>query len=79
MSKLSYKPFTIYIYANNPTIKKRLISRGDNKEEAERRLLQDNEDFKGVENEVDKIIFNNETDSIDEVVNKILKYTKENC
>lgn len=64
---------SIYIYANNSTIKKRLKSRGDNKEEAERRFEKDTIDFKGVENEVDKIVYNNDGYDIDDVVKKILK------
>ena len=66
----------LYIYANNQTIKERLIKRGDNKEEAERRLLHDNEDFKGVENMVDRIIYNNSKNNIDDVVNTIIKYVE---
>ena len=68
---------SIYIYANNLTIKKRLIARGDNPEEAKRRLEQDNEDFKGVENEVDRIVYNNDGTNIDDVVNKILEFLEE--
>lgn len=64
------------MYANNLTIKERLVKRGDRKEEAERRLKQDNIDFKGVENMVDKIIYNNSNDSIDNVVNKLLAYLR---
>lgn len=68
---------SIYIYANNSTIKKRLIARGDNPEEAKRRLEQDNEDFKGVENEVDRIVYNNDGTNINDVVNKILEFLEE--
>lgn len=67
----------IYIYANNNTISKRLKKRGDSREEAERRLLHDNEDFKGIENEVTRIIYNNEGSDINDVVKKIIKYSKE--
>ena len=66
----------IYIYANNETMKKRLIKRGDNKEEAERRILHDNEDFKGFEKEVNRIVYNNYDDNIDIVINKILQVVK---
>jgi guanylate kinase len=72
VDKLSTKPKSIYLYANNATIKKRLQARGDDKNEAERRLEHDNADFKGIENEVDKIFYNNEGTDIDEVVNKIV-------
>lgn len=72
--KLKIEFSSIYLYANNLTIKERLVKRGDKKEEAERRLKQDNIDFKGVENMVDKIIYNNSNDSIENIVNKILEY-----
>ena len=67
----------IYIYANNSTIKKRLEHRGDNPNEVIRRMESDNEDFKGFENEVDRIVYNNDGDNIDDVVNKIFKYVGE--
>ena len=67
----------IYLYANNSTIKKRLEHRGDNPNEVIRRMESDNEDFKGFENEVDRIVYNNDGDKIDDVVSKILKYVGE--
>ena len=76
VKKLSNKPKSIYIYANNTTIKERLVARGDNKNEAERRLEHDNADFKGVENEIDKIFYNNKGTKIEDVVNNILKWLK---
>ena len=76
INNMEEKPIALYIYANNQTIKERLIKRGDNKEEAERRLLHDNEDFKGVENMVDRIIYNNSKNNIDDVVNTIIKYVE---
>ena len=77
-NELSYKNITcIYIYANNSTIKKRLEKRGDNPNEVIRRMGSDNEDFKGFENEVDRIVYNNDGDNIDDVVSKILKYLEE--
>ena len=77
IGKLSKKPISIYIYANNSTIKKRLKKRGDNKEEAQRRIEHDNEDFKDVENMVDKIVYNNDGTDINDVVDKILKYLED--
>ena len=71
----SHKVF--YIYANNNTIRNRLKKRGDSKEEAERRLAGDNEDFKGIEKEVTRIIYNNDGTNIDSVVEKIIKYAEE--
>ena len=75
--KMNCKVVSIYLYANNATIKKRLMARGDDPKEAERRVLHDNEDFKGIENEVDRIVYNNESDTIDGAVQKILKYMSE--
>lgn len=75
--KVNCKIVSIYLYANNATIKKRLMARGDDPKEAERRVLHDNEDFKGIENEVDRIVYNNENDTIDGAVQKILKYMSE--
>lgn len=77
IKKVRNKPKTIYIYANNSTIKERLINRGDDPKEAQRRLEHDNIDFKGVETEVDKIVYNNKGSNINDVVNKILKYLEE--
>lgn len=71
------KHVSIYIYANNKTIKNRLMKRGDKKEEANRRLLHDNEDFKGVEQLVNKIFYNNETNQLTDVVNNIVEYLEE--
>ena len=77
-NKLGNKNITcIYLYANNATIKKRLIARGDDPKEAERRVLHDNEDFKGIENEVDRIVYNNDGNTIKYAVQKILEYVEE--
>ena len=73
VNKLSKKPIAIYIYANNATIKNRLLKRGDDKSEAQRRLEHDNEYFKGIENEVDRIVYNNDGEEIENVINKILQ------
>lgn len=76
-NKLGNNVTSIYIYSNNATIKKRLIERGDNPEEAKRRLEHDNEDFKGVENEVDRIVYNNDGTKIEDVVKKIIEVLNE--
>lgn len=65
---------SFYIYSNLETIKKRLNKRGGNKEEATRRITADLVDFKGFENEVDKVIYNNDGTDINEVVDRILSY-----
>ena len=77
IKKVKNKPKSIYIYANNSTIKERLINRGDDPKEAKRRLEHDNIDFKGVETEADKIVYNNKGSNINDVANKILKYLEE--
>ena len=77
IKKVKNKPKSIYIYANNSTIKERLVNRGDDPKEAQRRLEHDNLDFKGIETEVDKIVYNNKGSNINDVVNKILKYLEE--
>ena len=76
LEKISYRPTSIYLYANNATIKGRLISRGDNKDEAERRLKHDNEDFKGIETLVSRIFYNNEGTNICDVTENIVVWLK---
>lgn len=76
IGKLSKRPISIYIYANNLTIEKRLLERGDDKEEANRRLHHDNIDFRGLENEVNRIVYNNDGNDIDDAVKKILQFTE---
>lgn len=63
-----------YIYANNETIKNRLLKRGDKREEAERRVKCDNNDFKGIELLADRIVYNNENRKIDDVVDEIIMF-----
>lgn len=74
VDKLINKPVSIYVHADNLTIKNRLTKRGDDPKEAERRLIHDNEDFKGLENEINKIVYNNEGDNIDDVVDEIFNF-----
>lgn len=66
----------IYIYANNKTIRSRLSKRGDKKEEADRRIKQDNKDFKDAEFLADRIFYNNEDKDIGDLVDEICKYLK---
>lgn len=67
---------SIYIYANNKTIKNRLSKRGDKKEEADRRILRDNKDFKGAEELADRIFYNNDAKNIEDLVDEICEYLK---
>ena len=65
---------TIYIYANQKTIKQRMEERSNNTDENKRRIKADNNDFKNWEMEVDRIIYNNLNDDIEDVVNDIFEY-----
>lgn len=69
---------SFYIYSNIKTIKNRLAKRGDKKEEAARRIEADLADFKGLEDKVDHIVYNNnDRNTITEVVDKIISYLEE--
>ena len=68
------RPKTIYIFANRSTIEKRLQLRGDNPDEAKRRVEHDNIDFKGFEEKADKIFYNNLNTEVCEIADKIEKY-----
>lgn len=68
---------SFYIYSNIKTIKNRLKKRGDKEEEAKRRIEADMADFKGLEDKVDHIVYNNDRNTILEVVDKILSYLEE--
>lgn len=71
---------SIYLKSNDKTIKKRLLKRGDNKDEAQRRLEHDNKDFEGIEKEVDYVIENNYDDEFSDVVYNVLDViVKEMC
>ena len=72
------KHTSIYLYANNTTIKNRLIKRGDSKDEAERRLKSDNRDFKDAQALAQKIVYNNAGARLEDVCNKILEYMETN-
>ena len=69
--KENYTAKIIYVFSNIQTIKKRLALRGDNKEEADRRVTSDISDFYKAELLADKIIYNNWNSNIDEVVKNI--------
>lgn len=61
---------SIYLKVDEDIIKQRLIERGDNKEEAERRLINDNKDFSTAAMIVDKVICNNNL--IEDVIKEII-------
>lgn len=76
--KYGYKNIkAIYIKSSNATLKKRLCLRGDDKQEAKRRLKHDNKDFKNVEKIVDKVIVNDFDTDINDVVIEIQKFLDE--
>lgn len=64
----------VYIYANNQTIRNRLKKRGDNKEEAERRITQDGKDFKDATLLADKIFYNNDGTNLKDIVHEVISY-----
>ena len=66
----------IYLYANDDTIKKRLRRRGDNKDEVARRIVADRNDFRGFENECDKIVYNNKDDKPGDVADRIIRMVR---
>ena len=69
-----YNVIGIYLYANNNTISKRLKLRGDKKEEAQRRVMKDNVDFRDAVSLADKIVYNNTDSSLGQVLDKIKTY-----
>lgn len=74
IKKLGIPLNSIYIYADNETIEKRLVERGDDKDEADRRLKADNIDFEGIEDEVDLIVYNNDKTDINNVIKECLDW-----
>ena len=66
----------IYLYANNATIKERLVKRGDDRKEADRRLAHDYADFKDFEYEADRVVYNKNDEKNSSVVDKNLNKVK---
>lgn len=48
---------SVYLHCTTSTLENRLYHRGDDPQEIVRRLNADSHDFKGIQNEVDKVIF----------------------
>ncbi len=65
----------IYLYSNHSTILKRLKSRKDKNDSIERRMKADDEDFVNATNLANKIVYNNESDSLHSVVDKVISYS----
>lgn len=68
-----YQINIIYLYANRSTILNRLQKRKDKNDSIERRMRADDIDFKNATSLADKIIYNNDSDSIADVADKIIK------
>lgn len=73
--RFNFNCFSIYINCSNNIIIDRLIKRGDNNDEAARRLKADNKDFKHVEKDVDRIVYNN--GDINETIKEIVRLINE--
>lgn len=65
---------SLYIYANDNTIKERLKKRGDKLKESDRRISTDRRDFSNATNIVDRIFYNNKSNNIDDVTKSIHEY-----
>ena len=61
----------IYLYSNLNTIKQRSSIRGDNQKEVERRMKADINDFNGAEMLADRIVYNNLSDDIEDVISNV--------
>ncbi len=72
---VDYQINIIYLYANHNTILKRLKSRRDKNDSIERRMKADDDDFANAVSLADKIVYNNESDSITNVADKIISHT----
>lgn len=71
----NYKINIIYLYSNHNTILKRLKSRKDNNDSIERRMKADDEDFANAISIANKIVYNNASDSLSDVVDRIVQYS----
>lgn len=74
VKNLKYNVKVVYVYANVETISNRLLIRGDDKNESQRRMSHDEKDFKNVKIFADTIVENNLNDDIDDVIKHILFY-----
>lgn len=70
--KYNINPVIIYLYSNIDTIKKRLFKRNDNNDKAENRIKRDSKDFKYADLLANKIVYNNDGTSINEVVDNVI-------
>ena len=68
-----YQINIIYLYANRSTILKRLQKRKDKNDSIARRMRADDIDFMNATSIANKIVYNNDSDSISDVADKIIK------
>lgn len=66
----------IYLYANRSTILKRLKSRKDKNDSIERRMKADDIDFANAIAIANKLVYNNNSDSVTSVADKIISYSQ---
>ena len=66
-------PVCFYLKADTTEIRKRLLNRGDNPDEIDRRIRSDNEDFENVLHLADYVIDNNGDRTISDIAQKIIK------
>lgn len=76
LDRVNSDHISIYVYADDNTIRKRLKGRGDSKDEAQRRVQADREDFRGCELLANKIVYNNDGYDIKDVTNKICSFVE---
>lgn len=71
----------VYVYCSDDVIRERLVNRGDNPEEAERRLRADKNDFVNICRFTDIVVANNGTETPEKIAKKIKTYyeRKEKC
>lgn len=72
----SLNPVVFYIQADEEVIRKRLLKRGDDKDESERRIVSDDRDFFGIEKYVDFFVWNNGSFSPSDIANEIIEKYK---
>ena len=72
---VDYQINIIYLYANHKTILKRLKARKDKNDSIERRMKADDNDFANATNLANKIVYNNLSDKLADVVDKIIGYS----
>lgn len=75
----NYQINIIYLYSNHNTILQRLKFRKDKNDSIERRMKADDKDFANATTLANKIVYNNTSDSISSVVNKIITYVSLKC